>query len=318
MPTRGNPEKVRSNGRNPALSLELSLSRSAFATAGHMSGVVVLCLRKPINIRSMSVSIEGRESPSGVALSRAFRAGGYFFARETLLSGMEQPRLTSERVSQFWNAFLGRDTGRTLSAGKHVYPFAIPLPASLPPSYHGRAGTIDYTACARVQLPTGRTLKIARDVAVVSIPRAGRAQPIALSYPTAGGNVHTASVSADLELPDRAVALGSRITGRLRVANPNQTEIRRVAVSLESYEWVRPAAQKELQRQTLDEWVLEPGISTSAAIEAEFGLTAPLEAPPTVEGTAISVIWLLKLRIDADPLIELKTPITVFAPVSEP
>ena len=318
MPTRGDPKQVKSNGRNPALSLELSLSRSAFATARQMSGVVLLRLRKPINIRSLSVSLEGRETPSGVALSRAFRGGASFFAREALLSGMEQPRLTSDRVSQLWNAFLGRDTGRTLSAGEHIYPFSIPLPASLPASYRGRAGTIDYTASARVQLATGRTLRVTREVAVVSIPRTGRAQPIALSYPTAGGNVHTASISADLELPDRAVALGGKITGRLTVANPNQTEIRRVIVSLESCEWVRQAAQKELQRQMLDEWVIEPADPTSPAIEAGFELTAPLDAPPTVEGTAISVIWLLKLRIDADPPIELKTPVTVFAPAPEP
>ena len=317
MRSRRNAKEARSNEGSAAPSLELHLSHSAFVAGRRLSGVVIFRLAKPANMRSLSVSIDGREAPSGAAISRALRGNGSFFRREVLLSGMEQPRLTSDRISRFWNAFLGRDTGRTLSAGEHVYPFSIALPASLPPSYRGRAGRIVYTAGAAAQFATGRTLKAAHEAPIVSVPRAGRAQPVALSYPTAGGNVHTADVSASLELPDRAVPLGTKIAGRFAVANPKRAEIKQVTVSLETCEWVRLATRKELERQTLDEWIMKPEDPTAPAIEAEFELATPGGASPTVEGTAISVIWLLKLSIRADPPIELRTPITVFTPVPE-
>ncbi len=99
---------------------------------------------------------------------------------------MVQSRFASERVAQLWNAFLGRDAGRKLSAGEHTYPFSISLPASLPPSYEGTAGRIDYRVSARVLYPTGGSLKVHKDVPVVYVPRAQRGRPIALSYPGAG------------------------------------------------------------------------------------------------------------------------------------
>ncbi|MGC8861433.1 MAG: hypothetical protein ACP5R5_01515 [Armatimonadota bacterium] len=310
--------QVSSCSRGGRISLELTLSRDVFSTAQRLSGVVVLRLKKPTNLWSLSISVEGRETPAWAGLSRALRGGTLFFSREVLLTGMEQPRATSERIGWFWNAFLGRDTGRRLTVGEHIYPFSIPLPASLPPTYRGRAGAIDYTVCARLRLGIGRVLRAARSAALVSPPCAGRTQPVALSYPTADGNVHTACVSASLQLPGRTVALGGKIAGRFALANAGRTPIRRVSVFLECCEWLQRGSRKQMYRRIADQYILDPADPRVQAVEAEFELAAPRDAPPTVEGSAISVIWLLKLRIDAEPPIELKTPVTAYEPALDP
>jgi len=296
-----------------AASLELHLSRSVFATGRHLSGVVVFRVSKPTSIRALTVTIDGRESPIGRSLTRTLRGTSSFFDREALLSGMEEPRFTSERVSQLWNAFLRRDTPRILSPGEHMYPFSLALPASLPPSYSGRAGRIAYTVTARVRYPVGRSLRVSQDVSVAFVPRAHRGRPIALSYPSAGGTVHAGEVNVSLELSRRSVELGNKLRGTFSISNPKQVDITEITVSLEICEWVRLTSDKELHRQMADSRCIRPTDPTAKLIEADFELTVPRDASPTVEGTAISVIWLLKLSINTAPPLELKTPIAVFA-----
>lgn len=307
------PARVR--GGNGTPSLELHLSRELFATGRRLSGVVVLRLGKPINIRSLSVSVDGTELPTGGSLVRALGRNGAFFDREILLSGALQPRLTSDRVSLVWNGMLGRYTGRTLSAGEHTYPFSISLPASLPPSYEGRAGRIEYKVTARLQPAVGRATRASRVVPVVFVPRLHRGRPVALSYPTSDGAVHSTEISMGMELPERMVAMGETVNGRFTISNPHAMVIPRVTVSLDVCEWVRLAVDREIQRDRVDIAVVKPEDPEAQSIEAQFALRVPKSAPPSIEGTAISVIWLLKLALDTDPPIEFKTPITVYTPL---
>jgi len=316
MATGQGRKRAKANGRRSAV-LELHLSRDVFATGKRLSGVVVFRLAKPTGIRSLIVSVSGKETPTGASLARTLRGTKSFFQRDLLLSGMEQPRLTSERASQFWNAFLGRDAGRLLSAGEHIYPFSVPLPASLPPSYEGRAGRVGYSVTARAQFPLGPTLKASADVPVIFVPRAQRGRPVALSYPNEGGTVHAGEVSVNMELPRRSVELGGVVRGRFAVNNPRRSSIHDVTVSLEACEWVRLASDRELERTRVGSLVVKPDVPDAETIESEFELAIPENAPPSVEGTAISVIWLLKLQIKTLPPLELKTPLTVFAPVPE-
>lgn len=309
--------KVRaSNGRlaNGIPSLELYLSRDTFSTGKRLSGVVVLRLSKPVNMRPLTVSVDGTERPAGVSLARAIRRSDSFFDREMLLSGALQPRLASDRVSLLWNAVLGRYTGRTLSAGEHTYPFSIPLPASLPPSYDGRAGKIDYRVTARLQPAVGRATKVSTIVPVVFVPRLHRGRPVALSYPTADGTVHSTEINMNIELPERMVVMGDTVEGSFVISNPHGVMIPRVTASLEVCEWVRLAVDKEIQRERVDIAVITPDDPSAPSIHAPFALRVPKSAPPSIEGTAISVIWLLKLTLETDPPIEFKTPITVYAP----
>lgn len=307
-------QSVVSSGRRGVPRLGLLLSTLTCAAGGRLSGVVVFQLAKPTGIRSLTVSLSGRETPAGASVARSLRRTTSFFHREALLSGMDQPRFTQERVSQLWNAFLARDRGTTLSPGEHTYPFSIPLPASLPPSYGGRAGTIAYTVTVRAHFPTGGALRITKDVAVLAVPRRHRTHPIALTYPDSSGAVSPNEVSVNVELPGRAVAQGERICGRISVANPRQQPIRRISILLENCEWVRLASERELQRNKADERIIEPDQPDAAAIESDFELQVPADGPPTVEGTTISVIWLLRMILDTDPSVELKTPLFVYSP----
>jgi hypothetical protein len=295
-------------------SLELYLSRDTFATGRRLSGVVVLHLSKPVNMRSLTVSVNGTERPTGVSLARAIHRSDAFFDREILLSGALQPRLASDRASLLWNAILGRYTGRTLSAGEYAYPFSIPLPASLPPSYDGRAGKIDYRVTARLQPAVGRATKVSTTVPVVFVPRLHRGRPVALSYPTADGTVHSTEINMNIELPERMVVMGGKVEGSFVISNPHGMVIPRVTASLEVCEWVRLAVDREIQRERVDIAVIIPDDTSAMSIQAPFTLRVPKSAPPSIEGTAISVIWLLKLTLETDPPIEFKTPIMVYAP----
>lgn len=302
-------------GVNGVPTLELYLGREVFATGKRLSGVVVLRLKKPVNIRSLTVSIDGTELPAGGSLVRAFGKSGTFFDREMSLSGALQPRLTSDRVSLLWNSILGRYRGRTLSAGEHTYPFSISLPASLPASYEGRAGRIEYGVTARMQPAVGRATKVTRTVPVVFVPRLQRGRPVALSYPSADGTVHSTEINVGIELPDRMVAMGETVQGRFTIANPHGVMIPRVTASLDVCECVGPPVNREIHRDRVDLAVVKPDNPEAVSIEAPFSLRAPKNASPSIEGTAISVIWLLKITLETDPPIEFKTPITVFSPL---
>ncbi len=302
------------NGRiaDQSPNLELHLSRNVFVTGKRLSGVVVLRLGQGVNMRSLVVSFDGSERPRGVSLARAFRKAHSFFNREKLLTGALEPRLASERLSLLWNAVLGRYTGRTLSAGEHTYPFSIPLPASLPPSYDGKAGKIRYRVTAKFQPAIGRAIKVSKVVDVLYMPRLHRERPMALGYPEANGTVQPTDIKASIELVERMVGMGEEVQGSFSISNPKGANIPRVTVSLEVCEWVRLAVDKEIQRDRVDMAVIVPEDPSATFIEAPFKLRLPKTAPPTIEGSSISVIWLLKVTLDTDPTIEVKTPITVY------
>jgi len=175
------------------------------------------------------------------------------------------------------------------------------------------AGKIDYRVSARVLFPIAGSLKVHRDVPIIYVPRAQRGRPVALSYPTAGGTVHESGINVNLSVPGRSLELGGTIAGEFVIDNPKLIDIPELTVSLERCEWVRLGAGKELIRECVDSHTVTPEDPRGPRIQSDFQLTAPPDAPPTVEGTAISVIWLLKLYMNTDPPIELKTPVTVFA-----
>ncbi len=297
--------------------LELHLGRDVFATGRRLSGVVLLRLLKPIRIRSLSVSVTGMERPAGAPIINAFRRSGAFFGREQLLSGALKPRLISDRASLLWNAILQRKTGRTLSPGEHTYPFSITLPASLPASYEGKAGKIDYKVCATLQPVLGRAVKVWCTVPVVFVPRIHRGRPVALTSPASSGTSHPAVASMKIELPEKSVRMGGKVEGKFAIANPGGLAVPRVTVSLEVCEWVRLAVDREIERQVADEAVIKPQDPTASSVEASFTLQLPRSAPPSIDGTSISVIWLLKLTLDTDPPTEFKTPLTVYRPIDE-
>lgn len=314
MDTQNNPLQTKTGIRGSAPFIELHLSRGVFATGGQLSGSVVFRLSRETNIRALTVSVAGFETVAGASFARVIRRQEPFFQREVLLSGREQPRFTSERISQFWNGFLGRDVGRTLSAGEHMYPFAIPLPVSLPSSYEGKAGRIDYTVTARVQFPIGSGVQVSTLVPVVFAPKGLKDRPVVLNYPGVNGAGEHADLGISVELPQRVVESGQRTSGHFIVTNPHRTRIDAIDVLLESCEWVRESEQRELDRRVVESMTINPDDPCAEVIKGSFDLRVPSNALPTVEGTAISVLWFLKLRLNSEPPLEFKTPITVYLP----
>ena len=103
MAAENNLLRARANPSDVMPSLELHLSRSAFTAGRQLSGVVVFRLSRPTNIRALVVTVAGREVASGhrSGLSAAPR-----FEREVCCRAGSNR--ASERISQYWNAFLGR------------------------------------------------------------------------------------------------------------------------------------------------------------------------------------------------------------------
>lgn len=293
--------------------LEIRLSRAGCEAGGRLSGIVIFRLKKAVGIRSLTISICGKETPAGASLKRSLRRTVSFFDREFLLSGTLGPRFTHERISQVWNALLGRDHGRMLSPGEHVYPFSIQLPTSLPPSYNGKAGRISYVLTARASFPVGRPARAQAEVLMRCPPRQHRAAPAAVTYPNSSGAVHANEVSVSLQLPKRSARLGGIVSGTFRVNNPRRALIREAVIELENCEWVRLAGEKEMSRNAAGRHVARPEVGDAEVFAGEFSLEVPSDAPPSVEGTTISVIWLLRMKLDTDPPIEFKMPLFVYS-----
>jgi hypothetical protein len=298
-----------STASGPAV--DLRLSREEFATGRPLSGVVVFRCTKPANVRSIKLVVHGRETPAGHSLVRSRT----FFERELLLTGKDMPRFRSERISEYWNAFLMRDTGRRLSAGEHLYPFSFQLPASLPSSYDGKAGRIEYIVTAIVKYPMGGWIEDSRVTSVVFVPRTQRGSPVALGHPNAGNSAQTSDISVSLMMPSYCAQIGQTVSGKFFLTNPKGAEVRGVTVSLETCEWVRLARDRQLQKDEVDSVVVRPADTMADTLESDFALSIPADAMPTIEGTAISVIWFVKLLVETDPPVEFKAPITVHAPV---
>ncbi len=128
--------------------------------------------------------------------------------------------------------------------------------------------------------------------------------------------MHESEITVGLSLPRSSVKLGGAISGRFTIENPRLVDIAQARVSLDRCEWVRLGSSK-VDRQCVSSLTITPKEPGSPRVQADFDLSVPAGAPPTVEGTAISVIWLLRLCLDTTPPIELKTPVTVFAPAEE-
>ncbi|MCL5102919.1 MAG: hypothetical protein M1133_02225 [Armatimonadetes bacterium] len=303
---------ARANPSDTMPSLELHLSRSVFTAGRQLSGIVVFRLSRPTNIRALVVSVAGREVASGPLLRGAIHRPTWFFQREVLLSGREQPRFTSERISQYWNAFLGRDRCRALSTGEHTYPFSIPLPASLPPSFKGKAGTIDYIVAARVQFPMGRSVQVATEASVGLVRRAPSAVPVSLS--SESGEVSSAEdVNVAMDIPSGGAELGKPLSLRFTITNPGQVPIERIMVSLEVNEEVRAGTRKELEGRCVDFRIVKPEDPNAALMDVSLELIVPRNASPTVESAAVSVVWFLKLHLSTTPSMEFKMPVMVYS-----
>ena len=308
------PNARPNGGRTP--SLELHLGNAAYAGGQRLTGVATLRAAKPICIRELTVSLEGSETARGPRLPRSLRKPMSFFRREVLLSGMVQPAFAAEQASLWWNAFLGRDKGHCVAYGEHIYPFSILLPASLPPSYSGSAGSVGYTVAARLRFPLGNSIRASGDVLLAAGARAPMDCPVNLDYPDDYETGQSPNLRFSLVLPSRAVESGGVLAGQVNVDNPDHLEIPSIGVCLQRRESVA-----SFEKAAQWDWVVStqsaPVPTASAAMQHSFGLRVPEDAAPTVDGTNVSVEYILKVVLNTDTRFECATPITVCRPLPD-
>jgi len=288
--------------------LGLHLSDQVYCAGRQLSGVVVFSCSGHCHIRSITLCVTGREMAEGASMPRAMRAPGEFFERGALLAGIQPPRFTSERIAQMWKAFLGREPGHSICRGEHVYPFSIALPASLPPSYSGSIGRIQYKVVARAEFPLGRVITAEAGPSVAACVRSDKYGPISVCY---DGCDRRDGLGLEIELTDRSVAPGGSITGRVVVRNPSMCEIRGVAVDIEMREWFRQAPERDGRRELIAQHEFAKVDANSVETALDFELPVPESAPPTVEGSAFALTWLLRARIESDPPLKIRTPVTI-------
>ncbi len=296
--------------------LHLDLANSIYASGQPLFGVVRISHETPVNIRSITVEMYGLEAPTNPSMTeRMIVKPQPFFEREVLLSGKHSPTRFAEKTSLFWNEFLKRDHGHSLASGEHIYPFAIGLLASLPPSYNGKSGTIEYRVRATVTSMLGKRTVVETTVPIVAIPRHQTKTPVAINYSKAERKIEDVGMDLVVELPQQNVALGDNVHGKFRIHNPAGEHVDKVKVSLEKSEWVMQPVTKELVRDTMESVDISSSEPASTIIEGDFSLCVPRHSVPTVQGMAISVVWLLKITVDADPPMDFKAPITVYSPM---
>ncbi len=303
--------------------LEMRLSRKVFVAGGQMSGVVVLKLAKQIDIRSLVVTVKGVEISPGIRIRGIKYAPKSFFQRDVLLSGRDQPRFKSDRIAQYWNAFLMRDTCRVLSAGEYAYPFSVALPTSLPPSCEGKTGRIVYSIAACLQFPLGRAQQIFFEVPVAFASLELENEGFSLSHSAVYGGKHATGADISVSLPSRGFALGTSIRGQITLSNPRKVEMKCMTVSLNVCDGSRSSgksvagrAKGELDLRCVDSMVITPENPSDCLITSDFEVAIPSDAPPSVEGTSMFVAWSLGVSVDSCPPLEIQVPVIVHLPVT--
>ena len=300
-------------GRKAGL-FELSLSRNVFARGRQLSGVVLLRLARPVNIKAIMVSVTGGEFVPGGRLAGSIRTGTAFFRREVLLSGRDRPRLISERLSQYWKAFLKREQYRTLSAGEHTYPFTVSLPASLPPSCEGRAGRVTYYVTARVKFPLGRAFQVTAETPVAFSARDLPDEPFSLSHSSVYSGAHATGADMTVDLPSRSFDLGSNLIGTLTIMNPRRARMESITLSLDVCDGARIESRAGVVEKSVQTVTIVPDDPSSPEIKADLDLWIPSDAPPSVEGKMVLVTWSLNIQVEACPPMDLRVPVIVRLP----
>lgn len=297
--------------------LELVTTRNIYLAGGQLTGIVVLRSEKPIYCDTLKVTVEGLEVPAVSGGRRQLPRQSVFFAREKLIAGIELPHSAYEQFSLLWNTFLARVERRRISAGEHIYPFAIPIPASLPPSYSGSAGSICYQISAQIKTFLARPVVVSKTVRIAALPRRKHSGPVNLMYPSPESSAKRAPIEVNVVLESPTLPLGDTFRGHLRVLNSDKINLGRVSAILEVRECLRGPVVQEIHRQTADEWVLENSAGHPELVEADFSLKVPSKAPPSLDGTFVSVSWIMKVRIDTEPPVELTSPVAVYTPLTE-
>lgn len=185
-----------------------------------------------------------------------------------------------------------------------TFPFAIDLPATLPPSFDGLLTEIGYGLKAKVDLPMAIDLHTEVGFIVLASSPAIPDEPISAEARDTSGR-HML-----LELPRRVYRLGETVGGTLWIARPGENRSRRLTIELLSRE--RGSAQgvwtgyveREADVRVELEHVLEESTYP-------FQFKLPDSAAPSFQGDHSELTWLVSARLDVARAHDLAAEATI-------
>jgi len=148
--------------------ISIRLEKDVYTAGGRLAGLVALVTERAITVRGLRAKLEGWEEPAASPSRRVI-------AEEIVLTGRERFSSRLEALADLWGLLLGRRSHPKLQPGEYTYPFAIDLPADLPPSRRDDSGTVFYELSAYADVPLAANPGAFRGIIVVSAePRGGQ------------------------------------------------------------------------------------------------------------------------------------------------
>ena len=184
-----------------------------------------------------------------------------------------------------------RPAAEVLRAGTHDFPFAIGLPARLPPTFDGMLTEIGYGLRAKVDLPRHVDLHAEKGFAVLAIvPALAEAPAPVTAHDTSGREL-------TLELPRSTHRLGQTFSGCVHLARPGEGRSRRLTLELLSCE--RGSAQGVWAEHVEREADLRVELEhVTDASTFSFSFQVPDSAMPTFCGDHCELTWRVAARLD--------------------
>lgn len=199
--------------------------------------------------------------------------------------------------------------GETLPAGAHTFPFAIDLPATLPPSFDGILTEIGYGLKVKVDLPRHIDLHAEAGFIVLAATSVGDKPAASAEARDADGR------QLRLELTQSVYRLGEAIGGTVSVAGLDAGGLRRVTVELVARE--RASAQGIWMEHVEREADLRVELEHVAADSMyTFQFRIPDSAMPAFTAEHSELAWYVtaQLNVARSPDLTVEAKIIVIEP----
>lgn len=269
------------------LRIDLDDAEAVFQPGETVRGRVVLTLSGDCRSRGVVLNAIGTEATS-------WGAQPTYIARTRPL----------DRALDLWRPQRAEDA---LPAGAHDFPFAIELPADLPPSFEGILTEIGYGLKAKVDLPYHIDLHAEAGFLVMARAPSNEDAPASVEARD------ESSRRIVLELPRTVYRLGEAVSGVVRLARPIDDRSRRLTVEIQSRE--RGEAQGIRAEHVEREADVRIGLEHIAGdSEHPFTFRTPNSATPTFNGGHSELAWYVAARLDIprepDLIVETKLVVT--------
>jgi hypothetical protein len=117
---------------------------------------------------------------------------------------------------------------RGLSAGRHAFPFALDLPAWLPPAFNGNDCSISHVIDLRLDVDWALDPHATFLPVVYPVPRVARRAPLTMRSPD---HFHP-EIAVELTLDSAVFVQGSRVSGRVALRTGHRAELDAIVITL--------------------------------------------------------------------------------------